>query len=181
MVPRGSQPQIFQIQPLDFSPLGALFKRYLTVKYWRTPPSSAYFVHSPLLKKWSETGVIFWKLLRCNVTRGLKWRCFRKHLASLHQKIRKWPKTGGSFEKLLQKQIVVSTKMHFFLITLSFKYIVLGKGAANPPPPPPPRPKCPIWTLITTLFYDRMAILREMLPKKGIIKPQGLPPTYPPI
>ena len=45
--------------------------------------------------------VKFWKLLRCNVTRGQKWRRFGKHLASLHRKIQKGSKTGGHFWKLL--------------------------------------------------------------------------------
>ena len=53
--------------------------------------------------KWPETGVKFVKLLRCKLKRGPKWRCFRKHLASLHQNIKKWQKTGGNFWKLLQQ------------------------------------------------------------------------------
>ena len=99
----GSQPQRTQIWPLDFFLLGALFHRYLTVKCRLTAPSSNYFEHFPLLQKWSRTGVKFWKLLRGKVTGGLKWMRFRKHLASLHQKIRIWLKRGGVFVQLLCK------------------------------------------------------------------------------
>ena len=78
---------------------------------WPASPSFLTFASQTLLPlhnfihfiKLPEKGVKFLELLRCKLTRGPKWRCFWKHLASLHQKIKKWPKTGGVFWKLFWK------------------------------------------------------------------------------
>ena len=89
-----------KFNPLTFFPWGPRFRdlwqwsldrqRHLVILLHN-------FIH---FIKVPEKGVKFLELLRCKLTRGPKWRCFWKHLASLHQKIKKWPKTGGVFWKL---------------------------------------------------------------------------------
>ena len=121
----GSQPQCTQIWPLDFFLFGALFHRYLTVKCRLTAPSSDYFADFPFLQKWPKTGVKFWKLLCGKVTGRPKLMRFRKHLASLHSKMKIWPKRGGVFVQLLCKISVQGKSQQF---------------QCNPPPPPPSHP-----------------------------------------
>ena len=92
-----------KIDPLTFLTSGICFGDVLKLCLdWHR--HLAIILHTfTLLNKWPQTGVKFCKLLHCKVTRGPKWRCFRKHLASLHQNIKKWQKTGGNFLKLLQQ------------------------------------------------------------------------------
>ena len=113
MVPGGSQPQIYQIQPLDFFPLGPSFQRFLRVKFRPTAPSSDHFDQSISFIKWLENGAKFLELLRCKLTGGPKSRRFRKRLANLHQKIKKWSKTWGAFSKLLRRIILNDQKVMF--------------------------------------------------------------------
>ena len=113
MVPGGSQPQIYQIKPLDFFSLAPSFQRYLRVKFRPTAPSSDHFDQSISFIKWLEKGAKFLELLRCKLTGGPKSRHFRKHLASLHQKIKKWPKTWGVFSKLLRRIVLNDLKVPF--------------------------------------------------------------------
>ena len=112
MVPGGSQPQIYQIKPLDFFSLAPSFQRYLRVKFRQTAPSSDYSCFFSFVK-WLEKGVKFLELLRWKLTGGPKPRRFRKRLANLHQKIKKWSKTWGAFSKLLRRIILNDQKVLF--------------------------------------------------------------------
>ena len=95
-----------KFNPLPFFPLGPRFR-----DIWRWSLDwqrhLAIILHTfTSFNKWPETGVKFWELLRCKVTEGPKWRCFRKHLASLHRKIKKWPKKRESIlETFIEKTI----------------------------------------------------------------------------
>ena len=83
--------------PLTFLPWGPRFRDLWQWSLDRQRHLGIHFIKLP------EKGVKLLELLRCKLTRGPKWRCFWKHLASLHWKIKKWPKIGGVFWKLFWK------------------------------------------------------------------------------
>ena len=76
-----------KFNPLTFFPLGPRFRDICRWDLdWQC--HLAIFPHTfRYFTKWPKTGVKFLKLLRCKLTGGPKWRCFRKHLASLHENI----------------------------------------------------------------------------------------------